>query len=396
MSDAPRARGAAGEPAGTVKVIAVTGTAGKTTTSWLAAAVLAEAGRRVGVLSDLGCLDADAALPERAAYGAPAEFAAWLGRFAAGGCTHAVVEVSSRMLAGRSLAAAAAIVAVPNLVTARRDPRGRPRARGAVAGRIVEMLDSRGCLVTGTPSAPLDRLRRRAAGRSPGIDVLSAGLAAGCDLTAVPVERGLFGQTFLLVAAGQSVPVSVDTPTAAFVADAVVAAAVGMRCGVPLELVARGIEAAGAVPGRMERLDRGQDVPVFLDAPTSGHGLAATLGSLRRLTPGRLAVIADDRWVRAVGTRPVRRRMARWCDESVIVPASMLDHDAAEADIAAYARVDRLLTRLGRRDCLVVLGDPGTGGGCGGPDDGEHAVAAAVDGWLQLAHPPRRHGRRAA
>jgi UDP-N-acetylmuramoyl-L-alanyl-D-glutamate--2,6-diaminopimelate ligase len=399
MSDAPFGHGGAGDPDAAVKVIAVAGTSGKTTTTWLAAAVLAEAGRRVGVLSDLGCLDADAAMPEPAAYAAPTALAAWLGRFAAGGCTHAVVEVSNHMLGRGSLAGgSAAIVAVPNIATVRRDARGTRQGSRAVPGRLLESLDAAGCLVTGTPSAPLDRLRRRAVRGSPGIELLAAGLASGCDLTAVPVERGLFGQTFLLSAAGQSVPVSVDTPTAAFVADALVAAAVGMRCGVSLEIAARGIEAAGGVPGRMERLDRGQDVPVFLDAPTSGHALAATLGSLRRLTPGRLVAIADERWVKAVGTGLVRRRMARWCDECVVVPASMLAHDAAEADIAAYARVDRLLSRLGRRDCLVVLGDPRSGGGgCGGPDDGEHSVAAAVDGWLQLAHPPRqRFGRRAA
>ena len=49
----------AGDPAGGMKLIAITGTSGKTTTAWLTAAVLAEAGLRVGVLSDLGCLDAD-------------------------------------------------------------------------------------------------------------------------------------------------------------------------------------------------------------------------------------------------------------------------------------------------------------------------------------------------
>ncbi|MFM8292450.1 MAG: Mur ligase family protein, partial [Planctomycetia bacterium] len=195
MSNAPSAHAAAGDPASAVKVIAVTGTSGKTTTTWLAAAVLAEAGRRVGVLSDLGCLDADAALPESAAYGGPAELAAWLGRFAVSGCTHAVVEVSSRMLASRSLAAAsAAIVAVPNIATVRRDAHGTWQGSRALPGRLLESLDAAGCLVTGTPSAPLDRLRRRAVRECPGIELLAAGLASGCDVTAVPVERGLFGQ----------------------------------------------------------------------------------------------------------------------------------------------------------------------------------------------------------
>jgi UDP-N-acetylmuramoyl-L-alanyl-D-glutamate--2,6-diaminopimelate ligase len=389
----------AGDPAAALKLIAVTGTSGKTTTAWLAAAVLAEAGRRVGVLSDLGCLDAESTLPERAAYAEPAALAAWLERLVANGCTHAVVEVSSRMLARQSLAGVtAALVAVPNIATAHLDLHGTTRAYRALKGRILDALGPGGCLVTGTPSATLDRLRRRAARTCDQPAFLSAGLTAGCDITAVPVERGLYGQTFLLRAGGQSVPVAVDTPTAAFVADAVVAAAIGMRCGVSLELAARGIEAAGAVPGRMERLDRGQDGAVFLDMPTSGHALAATLAGLRRLTPGRLAVIADERWVRGIGTGAVRRRIARWCDECLLVPATMMSTDAADADITAYARLDRLLNRLGRRDCLLVLGDPRIGGGeIGGPDDGEQALADVVDGWLRLAHPPRaRLGRRAA
>ena len=44
----------AGDPARRMRVIAVTGTSGKTTTAWLTAAVLSEGGARVGVLSDLG------------------------------------------------------------------------------------------------------------------------------------------------------------------------------------------------------------------------------------------------------------------------------------------------------------------------------------------------------
>ena len=389
----------AGDPSAALKLIAVAGTSGKTTTAWLAASVLAEAGRRVGVLSDLGCLDADSAAPERAAYEEPAALAAWLGRLAANGCTHAVVEVSSRMLARQSLAGVkAALVAVPNVASAHLDLHGTTRAYRAITGRILDAVGAGGCLVTGTPSAALDRLRRRAARDCDEAVFLSAGLAADCDLTAVPVERSLFGQTFLLRAGGQSVPVAVDTPTAAFVADALVAAAIGVRCGASLELAARGIEAAGAMPGRMERLDRGQNGAVFLDAPPSGHALAATLAGLRRLTPGRLAVVADERWVRTIGTGAVRRRFARWCDECLIVPATMMAVDAADADVAAYARVDRLLTRLGRRDCLLVLGDPRIGGGgTGGPDDGEQALAGVIDGWLRLAHPPRaRRGRRAA
>ena len=359
----------AGDPAAALKIVAVTGTSGKTTATWLAAAVLAEAGRRVGVLSGLGCLDDQATVPEPADYAAPADLAGWLGRLAAAGCTHAVVEVSSAMLARQSLAGVdAAIVAVTNLGTAHLDLHGTPRAYRAIKARILDTLGADGCLVTGTPTPVIDRLCRRAARRCPGVGRISAGLAADCDLSATPVERGLHGQTFLLRAGDQAVPVAVDVPTAGFVADALVAAAIGLRCGVPIEIAARGIEAAGGIPGRMERLDRGQDAAVFLDAPTSGHALASSLASLRRLTPGRLAVVADDRWLMRFGAGAARRRVARWCDDCVVVPATMLaEMPPGPRRLPAGPR--RLAGRHGRR------GRPGRRGAF--PRGGDRRLAAA-------------------
>ncbi len=389
----------AGDPAGSMRVIAVTGTSGKTTTAWLAASVLAEAGLRVGVLSDLGCIDADGTVPEAADYSRPADLARWLGRLAAGGCTHAIVEVSSRMLAAHALAGVSCdTVVVTNLAAAHLDLHGTQRAYHAVKARILDTLPAGGCLIAGSDDEALRKLMLRAERRRDGITFLTAGLSGGCDLTASPVERSLFGQTILLRAAGQMMPVALDTPVSPFVRDALAAGAVGMRCGVPLDRIARGIEAAGSVPGRMERLDRGQDVPVFVDSPTSGHGLAASLASLRRLTRGRLVAIAEERWAESIAGDAFVRRMDRWCDACTVVPDTMMCADAGDRDLAAYARIDKLLSSLGRRDCLVVLGGPRLPGATPeGPDDGHFALATVIDGWLQIAHPPHPvAGRRRA
>ena len=94
----------AGDPSREMRVIAVAGTSGKTTTVWLTAAVLAEAGHRVGVLSDLGCLGPDDAEPVAAEITSPAALARALAGLAAAGCSHAIVEVSSRMLAAQATA----------------------------------------------------------------------------------------------------------------------------------------------------------------------------------------------------------------------------------------------------------------------------------------------------
>jgi len=387
------AHACAGDPAGRLKLIAITGTSGKTTAAWLAASVLSEAGLRVGVLSDLGCLDADATEPVPAELGQPGCLAAWLVRLAESGCTHAVVEVSSRMLADQVLAGVSCdTVVVTNLAVAHLDCHGTAEAYHTIKARILGTLAADGCLVANVDDERVRALAdRHAAGR--GGRVIRVGLNRAADVSATPVERSLLGQMVLLQADGHVSPLSLATPVASFVRDALFAAAIGLRQRMPLERVTRGIEAAGSVSGRMERLDRGQDAAVFLDCPTSGHALATTLSSLRRLTPGRLVVVAESRLAGGLGGRQFGRRAARWSDETLVVPASILDESAeARGDskaLVAYARFDRLMSSLGAGDCLLVLGD--IRGSEGGPDDSgepQASVVTLVDGWLQLAHPP--------
>ena len=383
----------AGDPTGGMRVIVITGTSGKTTTAWLTASVLSEAGLRVGVLSDLGCLDADSAEPITADLEQPRVLADWLQRLASSGCSHAVVEVSSRMLASHALAGIECdTVVVTNLATAHLESHGTAAAYRMIKARILDSLPADGCLVVNADDDRVQRLATRHSGA-----VITTGLKADADLTAIPIERGLCGQTVLMRAGGHVAPVSLATPVASFVRDALSAAAVGLRYGVPLERIARGIEAAGSVSGRMERIDRGQDAAVFLDQPTSRHALATTLASLRRLTPGRLVLLAEEELADQLDDLRFESRAARWCDETVVVPSTIMEQRAGSKAVATYARLDRLLSSLGDRDCVLVLGDVlRRQGDPGDPGEPQFGLTALVDGWLQLAHPPVWDRRRAA
>ncbi len=384
----------AGHPSIGMRVIAVTGTSGKTTTVWLTAAVLAEAGLRVGVLSDLGCLGPDDPLPCPGDCTRPDELAAWLARLKASGCTHAVIEVSSRMLAAHALAGVCCdTVVVTNLGVAHLDAHGTTRAYHAVKARAVTSLVPDGCLVSGVESEQLSFLQRRLPANA---SCIQAGLADGCDVTATPVDGSLSGRTVLVSWGGQTMPLSLDTPVVPFVRDSLLAIAVGARYRIPLATCVRGIEAAGCVPGRAERLDRGQDTPIFLDTPTSGHALAATLASLRRLTRGRLAVIAEETTVSRIGGGRFGPLVARHCDACVVAPASVLDDDAGHEELEAYARIDRLLESLGPDDCLLALGGLPAGRRGPRPPAGRFPLAMLVDGWLQLVAASPVAARRAA
>jgi UDP-N-acetylmuramyl tripeptide synthase len=371
-----------------MRVVAVAGTSGKTTTTWLTAAVLAEAGLRVGVISDLGLLGPDDALPSPGSVRRPEQLAAGLARLQLSGCTHAVVEVSDRMLAAGGLASVPCdTVVVTNRNSKRRDPSGSGRP-----DHVIATIAAHGCLVSGVAGERLESLCRLLPDSA---RCITAGLAAESDVRATAVEGSLFGRTVLASWGGQTMPLTVDTPVVSFVRDSLLAIAVGARYRVPLASAVRAIESTGCVPGRMERLDRGQETPMFIDAPTSGHALAATLASLRRLTPGRLAVIAEEPTVARIGGGRFGPLVARHCDACVVAPASVLDDDAGNEELAAYARIDRLLESLGPDDCLLALG--GLPGGRGPrPPAGRFPLAMLVDGWLQLANEPTAAAYRRA
>lgn len=375
------AQASAGDPSRRLRVIAVTGTSGKTTTAWLTAAALAEAGARVGVLSDLGCLGHDDPLPQDDDYASAPTLAGWLARLLEGGCTHAVVEASSLMLADHVLAGVQCdTVVVTNLGSAHLDAHGTREAYHALKARSLETLGPDGWLVTGVGPRKLDRLRRLLPDPA---HCLTAGLTAACDVHADCVERSLFGRTVLARHGGQIVPLALATPVVPFARDALLAAAVAVRYGVPLEVAARGIEAAGSVPGRVERIDRGQDAAVFIDAPSSGHALAATLASLRRLTPGRLVVVAEEPLVARLGRRRFAGLVAMACDEWSVAPTDLLADEAGPRTVTAYARIDRLLGSLGEQDCLLALGGIGAAGDPP-PPAGRFPLAAVIEGWLTL------------
>ena len=90
----------AGHPAARLSVIGVTGTNGKTTTSLLIQSILHAAGRPSGSLTSLGYDDTVESEPAKRTTSQP-EQAKWMAQMLANGCSHAVVELSSRELATR-------------------------------------------------------------------------------------------------------------------------------------------------------------------------------------------------------------------------------------------------------------------------------------------------------
>ena len=84
---------------------------------------------------------------------------------------------------------------------------------------------------------------------------------------------------------------------------------------------------------------------------------------------------------------------------TVVLPAGVLAEGAGSRELAAYARIDRLLSQVGPHDCVLVIGSrPQPAGDPGDRGEPQFPLAGLVDSWLQLAHPPVApfRGRRVA
>jgi len=118
---------------------------------------------------------------------------------------------------------------------------------------------------------------------------------------------------------GVAVPTAVPLPGEFNVANAVAAVAACVEAGFDAEQVAAGLSGATGVPGRLERVDEGQDFQVLVDYAHKPDAVAAALRTLRPLTEGRLIVVLGAGGDRDHGKRPIMAGIAAEIADLLIV-----------------------------------------------------------------------------
>jgi UDP-N-acetylmuramoyl-L-alanyl-D-glutamate--2,6-diaminopimelate ligase len=359
----------AGDPSDDLKVIGVTGTNGKTTTSCLVASILTTGGYRVGLLGTLGYLDGRR-IVEATLTTPPAEsLAAWLARMVHNDCSHAVMEVSSHALdqariAGIRLDAAC----VTNVTRDHLDYHRTLRQYRRAKSKLFRHLSGEGFAVVNAD----DPVSASYLGEIDG-PVLTVGIRSAAEITAKLLEQHLSEQTFLLCAGSETMPVRTQMIGTHHVYNCLVAAAVGLTYGIDLPVVVRGLETAGQVPGRLERIECGQPFSVFVDYAHTPHALAAALRTLRRLAAGRLICVFGAGGDRDRKKRPLMGRAVEAEADLAVVTSDnprsedpqaiirdVLDGfrhpDAAEVVPDRAEAICRALAAAEPDDCLLIAG----------------------------------------
>jgi UDP-N-acetylmuramoyl-L-alanyl-D-glutamate--2,6-diaminopimelate ligase len=317
----------AGNPSQQLKLIGVTGTNGKTTTSCLIAGVLKAAGYGVGVLGTLGYLDGRIVEPASHTTPPPDRLASLLSRMVRNGCSHAVMEVSSHALdqsrvAGMSFDAAC----VTNVTHDHLDYHASLRDYQLAKAKLFDHLTGEGFTVLNADDSGSAGYLRRLNG-----PVLTVAIDAAAEIVATPIEQCLSEQTFLLTAGSETVPVRTQMIGTHHIYNCLTAAAVGLAYGIELTTVARGLESVGHVPGRLERIECGQPFGVFVDFAHTPDALAGVLKSLRQVTTGRLICVFGAGGERDCKKRPLMGRAVEQGADVAIVTNDNPRHEDPKA-----------------------------------------------------------------
>lgn len=351
-----------GDPSRQLKVIGITGTNGKTTTSWLVASILAAAGIRCGVIGTLGSYDGFEIEPVPLTTPAAAELARQLARHESAGCTHVAIEVSSHALDQRRLAGVQLdVAAVTQIERDHLDYHGTLENYRAAKQRIFDLLPCEGMGVVNVDDEMAAGLLDQFHGPA-----LSVGIDSPCEISATPLEQFISEQTFLLSAGDESVPVRTPLVGRHNIYNCLVAAAIASIYDVDLPTIARGIESVRYIPGRLERIECGQPFSVFVDYAHTPGALASCLASLRPLTSGRLICVFGAGGERDRQKRPLMASaVERWADMAVVTsdnPRNESPQDIADQLIAGFRqprKVRSILDRLDAIEWALAQAEPG-------------------------------------
>ena len=359
----------AGNPSQQLKLIGITGTNGKTTTSCLIASVLLKAGHRVGVAGTLGYFDGLEIEPATHTTPPADVLAPLLARMVTNECTHATLEISSHALAQCRIAGVRLDVAcVTNVSRDHLDYHGSLNEYRQAKSKLFDNLAPEGFAVVNADDAIAAGFLRNFAGPA-----LTIGIDKPAEITATAFEQCPSEQTFLLTAGSDTVPVRTRMIGTHHIYNCLTAAAVGLTYGIDLMTVVAGLEAVDYVPGRLQRIECGQPFGVFIDYAHTPDALTAALKSLRQVISGRLICVFGAGGDRDRQKRPLMGREAERLADCVVLtsdnprsedPLEIVDEilEGFRQPPAAHVIIDRsdaihwALAHAQPGDCVLIAG----------------------------------------
>ncbi len=343
-----------GFPARRMVMIGVTGTDGKTSTANLIYSILNQAGIQAGMISTINAVLGNEMLDTGLHVTTPTapEVQAYLARMVEAGITHCVLEATSHGLAQHRVAACEFDVAtVTNIQHEHLDFHGSWEAYRDAKAMLFRDLMSNARKVEGPaagqrkiavinlddePSAdyllaiPAERHISYAIGPKAGTDVFATGVHYGPDMTRFEAH----------LPDGVSFNVQSELIGEFNLSNILAAVATVYGLGIAPAAIQAGVQAVRAIPGRMQRIDEGQDFLAVVDFAHTPNALRRALEAARLMIPptGRVIVVFGSAGLRDPKKRALMGRIAGEMADRVVITAEDPRTEPLEAIMAASAR----------------------------------------------------------
>lgn len=301
-------------PARQLSLVGITGTNGKTTTAYIVEAILQAAGESVGMLGTVDYRIGTKRLPASQTTPDAPLLHDLLSQMVAAGTRYAVMEVSSHALAQERVRGCPfAVTAFTNLSRDHFDYHGSESAYFNAKARLFRDLEAEWHVLN------LDDPYGRALLRTSHVRPLTYGLASSTTLKPHAVHHGLDGIRFVLPTSEGPLTLSSALVGRHNIYNLLAGIGIAQALGVDAGAIRQGIARLRKVPGRLERVDCGGDVTVFVDYAHTPAALEQVLRLVRAETAGRLITVFGCGGDRDSGKRPLMGQAATTISDYTII-----------------------------------------------------------------------------
>jgi UDP-N-acetylmuramyl-tripeptide synthetase len=308
-----------GDPSAGLTLVGVTGTNGKTTTTWLLESIWQAEGRRAGVLGTIGYRFDGVTHPAPLTTPDGPELQRLLAEMRAVGTTHVAMEVSSHALAQDRVAGCRFDAAVfTNLTRDHLDFHGDLERYGAAKARLFHDHLPLGGKPAPTAVVNADDPFGAELASTVAVRCVRWGRRRGADVWPREVETGLAGTRGVLDLGGAPLPFTSPLVGALHLENILAAAATAWVLGSSPEAIGQGLAALEPPPGRLEQIP-GPGFTVVVDYAHTPDALARALEALRPLAAGRLITVFGCGGDRDRGKRPLMGEAAARASDLIVL-----------------------------------------------------------------------------
>ncbi|SDT38617.1 UDP-N-acetylmuramoylalanyl-D-glutamate--2,6-diaminopimelate ligase [Paenibacillaceae bacterium GAS479] len=309
-------------PSRAMNVIGVTGTNGKTTTTYLIERILGDQGLKPGVIGTIEKRYAGKSFPMSGTTPEALDLQRDLADMRDAGTTHAAMEVSSHALEqGRVKGVRYRTAIFTNLTQDHLDYHGTMDVYREAKGLLFSRLGNNYGGEEGSSYAVLNADDPAAArfGQLTAAEVITYGVDSPADVQGSNIRITAGGTFFHLSSFAGETDITLQMVGKFNVYNALAAISAGLLEGIPLEAIKASLESLPGVPGRVESVNAGQDFAVIVDYAHTPDGLENVLKAVREFAEKRVITVFGCGGDRDRTKRPIMGEIAsRYSDYTIV------------------------------------------------------------------------------